>query len=599
MYDGFFGPFERPDPHQWLYDYQKVLDRENYRWEIEKSAGELQAHIARREKDPSAFAPAEKKLGNRGPELNLSHRELRRFADHVASNAYGEAIGAAIDGKTSESEIYKCLSQFAANHGVSAPNVEHGEYSPAIARLFCSDWWTRAFRREVGRKIETQQIAATRVHKRKDIYVSEINLERRREQRKKNAESLQNTALENQFGDEFSLLELVEKSNANPKIRRAELMVRIAGDELIAREYGYSAEFVTVTAPSRFHSVLSRSCEPNPKYDGSTPKDAQAHLQKCWARCRSALSRRAIPIFGIRIAEPHHDGCPHWHFLLFMPRELSNGRSTVSRFRALIRRYFWKQCDALEPGAKQNRCKFVSIDWKRGSAAAYVAKYVAKNIDGFGVETDRHGTPGQATAARVDAWASTWGIRQFQHIGGAPVGVWRELRRIQTNEGLSLIAEQCREAADTKGADAAEGWANYTLAQGGPFVSRDQLEVRLAKTPAGTRWDAIGQCPRTVETKYGDDKSSSTYGVQFKLGSEWCSVVTRIYDWKVVPSGKSTIASGDAEATASPVTSPPWSSVNNCTRSIEPDCPNRLPLASRHIKMDQSLLPMAPPNSLG
>lgn len=452
----------------------------------------------------------------------------------------------------------------------------------AAARMMCESWWRRNLRAQFARAVEGAAISLGYVNRARECYVSNESVERRAGQNKRNRETMERVTLENQNGEQFTLAELAAKGVGNRAIRRGELMTRINGLEQIARENGHDGLFLTVTCPSRMHKWSTAGkgeVYENKRYDGTTPRDAQAYLGQVWKRIRAALHRRGLGVYGFRIAEPNHDGTPHWHMLLFCGQVPGQAkRAALPRVAAIVRRYALADSPE-EPGARKHRVIAVRIDWGRGTAAGYIAKYVAKNIDGMYIERDLLGNNAIHAAARVEAWAATWGIRQFQPIGGAPVTVWRELRRVKelpedAPEHLRRAWVACNkiegEANETgggsegaPGADQREGkkadFAEYVRAQGGPFIGRDYA-IRLEK---------VG---RTGEGIYGDPLGPVPVGVAAiarvleAVGALGCVMerVRRIvaesarYVWRVV---RGSIAGAAQAAHAT------WTRVNNCTRS--------------------------------
>ncbi|OBX33688.1 hypothetical protein A8U91_02729 [Halomonas elongata] len=211
----------------------------------------------------------------------------------------------------------KAARRRAAAHGIEPPS-RRLEESVQLAKLTCSNWWRRKLRRTAGRRLEQVQREAHRVHKRAGIYCSDMTVERRRSQKVRNRALLETLEAINQEGQVYTLAELAELGLANPDHRRAELMLRINDTEAEARRLGHVGMFYTITTPSRFHPVLSRNARRNRKYDGSTPREAQQYLQALWAKARAKLAREELGVYGIRVVEPHHDGTPHWHLLLWM-----------------------------------------------------------------------------------------------------------------------------------------------------------------------------------------------------------------------------------------------------------------------------------------
>lgn len=467
------------------------------------------------------------------------------------------------------------MSRRCAQLGIVPPSTKVADL-PAIRRMTSARWWRRKIRRTQGALVEEIAIALGYVHRRRECYCSDETVKRRRAQLRRNALALEAAELENQHGYTATIAELAAKSVSSPRIKHAELMTRMAGFESLARSIGYSAIFVTLTCPSRFHAVLENGRR-NLRHDGSIPRDAQRHLVTAFARLRAALHRRGIAPFGFRVAEPHHDGTPHWHIVLFVAPE------HLKTVRQLFTKYFLDQHDPDEHGARKNRVKFVDIDRNRGSAAGYIAKYITKGIDGEHLDADHYGNGGRTAAERVSAWAAAHSIRQFQQIGGPPVTIWRELRRLEAHPSHPEIIAAARSAAD------AGNWARYVEVMGGPGTARADLPVTLARTAAGMRLDPdTGETTATLN-EYGEPSAPAIFGVRAAASGQ--AVLTRRFVWKP----RSRAARGELRPEARHARPAPWRAaragkaegraageaggartrVNNCTQAqpAPPDLP--------------------------
>jgi len=465
-----------------------------------------------------------------GPELaalvqafDLTADELTEVA-RKAATAFHRMASNWRKFNTPDDVIQRQIRQIAKRHHITLPNK--AGLQEVINRLSDPAWWKRALRKRF-QVVEYAAIQAGAVHASAGKYVSDKTMARAIRNQRRIAELLESLVAVNQAtGEVRPMNELAEQSLSNPANQRKAFMARIKGIEQFSQTQGREALFLTITCPSRMHA-RSVAGELNPRYDGTGPRQAQAHLNGVWRKANRKLGHCGAQLSGVRIAEPHHDGCPHWHILMFVAP--AHSALVVDTLRA----YALSESPN-EPGAAERRFKVERIDPARGSAVGYVAKYVSKNIDGEGVDRDEEtGAPGKDSAPRVVAWARTWNIRQFQFFGVPPITPPREMYRL---ERLTVPSHGLKAAHLASKANDYGQWLQacdaYQL--GFKAIYAERKSSRYAD--------------EMVQRLVGLSATACDLGLPAQL-------TTRVDEWRIEPR-KVEAASGEAL--------PPWTRFNNC-----------------------------------
>ncbi|MFC4170188.1 replication endonuclease [Teichococcus aestuarii] len=308
----------------------------------------------------------------------------------------------------------------------------------------CARWHTRRLRREALRA-QAYYDTALRLARPGHDYVSSYTLgawRQRQERQQAWAE-----AKEVQW-DDGSVASLAAVRDSAARARGAALYAISRGHEHWATSHGYTAFFLTLTLPGAYHSYSSGARAADGTYPHQRPNEdwtrdhgprrAWAELQSRWARLRAILADRSDDLrahVGVVVPEPHRDGTPHLHALVYLPWIWRDQHGAEHGTAWELRRALRTVC----PGPRAARLEVVRrVPGRRTvSPATYVMKYILKSLN------DEQTLREQGEAGeRHRAWASSRGLRRMRVLGSH--GVLRAWQRLWT---LSARQDRAREAA--------------------------------------------------------------------------------------------------------------------------------------------------------
>jgi len=168
---------------------------------------------------------------------------------------------------------------------------------------------------------------------------------------------------------------------------------------------------VTITVPPSMHMSYQ-------KKSVFSPSDVHNYILKRWQKYTSQTTQWTTPCFSFKVIEPHDDGTPHWHVMMFYTKKMQKDHQD-----ALLDAFGLKSF-------KSKRIKWDILPHDKNSKdkndRKKVIGYLLKKIkDQSSAEITY-----ESTVSRRSAFLNVWKIRG-QEFSGLPINtktLWRELR---------------------------------------------------------------------------------------------------------------------------------------------------------------------------
>ena len=156
-------------------------------------------------------------------------------------------------------------------------------------------------------------------------------------------------------------------ANINPTRYYSEIQNRINTLINEAKSKNLKPIFMTLTLPSAYHKMkynkTTNKLIPNPKYNNTPTNEAVKELTKMFAKLRHDRSLKELSKnerIYYRVNEPHKNGTPHTHILLYVPS------NSVKRIVTAFKRLF--------------NIRANDIQTDINNPTAYIMKYINKTL---------------------------------------------------------------------------------------------------------------------------------------------------------------------------------------------------------------------------